>query len=44
MSKSELNQAIAKVAESTNKTNQEIANKLFAKDDWTWFLVREAAK
>lgn len=44
MTKSELKQAIIKVAQATSKTEQEITNQLASKDDWTWFLIREAAK
>lgn len=42
MTKLTLNQKIEKVAASTNQTKQEVAAKLFAKDSWTHFLVREA--
>tara|TARA_R100001594_G_scaffold82211_1_gene116681 strand:+ start:380 stop:505 length:126 start_codon:yes stop_codon:yes gene_type:complete len=40
MSKQELNARIEKVAKSTNQTKEQVAEKLFAKDHWTWFLVR----
>lgn len=36
--------AIIRVAEITNQTKWEVAEKLKAKDDWTWFLVLEAEK
>jgi len=43
MTKSQLNQAIETVANATNQTKQEVADKMTAKDNWTWFLIREAA-
>lgn len=44
MNKSQLNAAIIKVAEATDKTKEEVATKLSKKDKWTWFLVNQAAK
>ena len=44
MTKKQLGQAIIKVSKITGETKQELARKMFAKDNWTWFLVREAAK
>ena len=43
MTKSQLNAAILKVSEATGKAKEEIAVSLEAKDQWTWFLVRQAA-
>lgn len=43
MSKQQLNQAINQVAKATGNTKQEVADKLEAKDSWTWFLIRQAA-
>ena len=43
MSKSQLNQAIEKVAKATDKSKQQIADNLAEKDSWTWFLIRQAA-
>ena len=43
MNKQTLNAAIGKVAKATDKTKAEIAAKMFAKDQWTWFLIRQAA-
>jgi hypothetical protein len=37
-----LNQKIESVAKATNQTKAQVAAKLFAKDDWTHFLVRQA--
>ena len=42
MTKSKLNAAIIKVAEATNKTKEEIAAKMTEKDQWTWFLIKQA--
>lgn len=44
MTKQELNQAILKVAEATQKSKWEVSKKLLEKDQWTWFLVKEASK
>jgi hypothetical protein len=43
MTTQNLNKAIEKVAEIQNTTKEEIAKKLFEKDSWTHFLVRQAA-
>ena len=43
MSKQQLNKAIEAVADTTGTTKQEIAEKMLAKDNWTWFLIRQAA-
>ena len=37
-----LNQKIESVARATNQTKSEVAAKLFAKDNWTHFLIRQA--
>ena len=42
MTTSTLNKRIEQVAKATNQTKSEVAAKLFAKDDWTHFLVRQA--
>lgn len=44
MTKTALNAAIIKVAKATDQTKEEVASKMFAKDQWTWFLVEQAAK
>lgn len=44
MTKLQLDAAITKVALATDKTKQQIADKLFAKDQWTHFLVSQASK
>ena len=44
MTKLQLIKAITKVAEATDKTKEEVAAKLSEKDQWTWFLVNQAAK
>lgn len=38
----DLNQKIEVVAKATNQTKAQVAVKLFAKDNWTHFLVRQA--
>lgn len=43
MSKPQLNKAILKVANATSQTKEQVAEKLTNKDQWTWFLVRQAA-
>jgi hypothetical protein len=42
MNKQQLNSAITKVAKSTDKTEQQIMDKLLAKDSWTWFLIKQS--
>jgi sulfatase maturation enzyme AslB (radical SAM superfamily) len=42
MTTSTLNKRIEQVAKATNQTKAEVTAKLFAKDDWTHFLVRQA--
>tara|TARA_R110000765_G_scaffold175687_1_gene280570 strand:- start:2454 stop:2585 length:132 start_codon:yes stop_codon:yes gene_type:complete len=42
MTKQQLNSAIMKVSKITGETKEEIAKKLFAKDVWTWTMVRGA--
>lgn len=42
MTKPELNKAISKVSEATNQTVEQVAEKLFNKDGWTWFLIEQA--
>jgi hypothetical protein len=42
MTTSTLNKRIEEVAKATNQTKAEVVAKLFAKDDWTHFLVRQA--
>jgi len=42
MTKQQLDKAIRKVAEIQGTTKEEIAKKLFEKDNWTHFLVRQA--
>ena len=37
-----LNQKIEAVAKATNQTKAQVVAKLFAKDDWTHFLIRQA--
>lgn len=44
MSQTELSQAIEKVSAATSQSFDEVMHKLTAKDDWTWFLVNQAAK
>lgn len=44
MTNQQLKQAITKVSEATNQTEQQIEDKLFAKDSWIHFLIREASK
>lgn len=43
MNTQQLDKAIKKVAEIQGVTKEEIAKKLFEKDSWTHFLVRQAA-
>lgn len=42
MTKAALNKKIEAVAKATNQTKEQVAAKLFAKDDWTHFLIRQA--
>lgn len=44
MTSNELKAAVEKVAKATNQTVEEVTGKLFKKDDWTWFLINQAAK
>ena len=44
MSHTELNQAILKVSEATDQTVEQVAEKLYNKDGWTWFLIEQANK
>ena len=43
MTKQQLNKAIENVAKSTSQTKQQVADKMFQKDHWTWFLIRQSA-
>jgi len=44
MTNKNLEKAILKVATATGETKEQIAAKMMRKDNWTWFLVREAEK
>jgi hypothetical protein len=44
MTKQQINKAVKVVAEATSSTEQEVINKMFAKDYWTLFLIDEASK
>lgn len=43
MTKEQLDAAITKTAKTLGTTKQEIANRLFAKDNWTWHMVMSAS-
>lgn len=40
--KKQLDEAISKIALSTNQTKQQVMTKLLAKDDWTHFLLSQS--
>lgn len=44
MTNQQLDQAIETVAKSTNSTKQEVADRLYAGDFWTSFLIGQAQK
>ena len=44
MTNQQLDQAIEAVAKSTNSTKQEVADRLYAGDFWTSFLIGQAQK
>jgi len=44
MTKSNLNKAILVVANATDQSKNEVMAKLLNKDDWTHFLIRQAAE
>jgi len=38
---SQMTKQINQVAEATGQTAHEVMEKLFAKDQWTWFLISQ---
>ena len=44
MTTAQIKTAIKVVANATNATEQEVINKMMAKDYWTMFLIEEAAR